>query len=415
MALTFWLFMLKTKLHNKLPEITMADIKVPTLGESITTATIAKWLKKEGDAIKADEPLVELETDKVTVEVNAPAAGMLESISAKEGAEVEVGAILGKIKEGAAGKAAPIDVATPIKPAAGAENKSAPTPTGGNTAMPSAQKIINEKGLDASNIQGSGKDGRILKEDVSGASASAAPAAKATKPSGGEERVKMTKLRQRIAQRLKESQNTAAILTTFNEVDMSGIMDLRKKYQDSFVEKHGTKLGFMSFFVKAVVAALKEIPAVNASIDGDEVVYHHYYNIGVAVGTKTGLVVPSLRDADQKSLADIEKEIAALGKKARDGKITVDDLSGGTFSITNGGTYGSMMSTPIINPPQTGILGMHAIKDRAVVVNGQIVIRPIMYIALSYDHRLIDGSDAVTFLVRVKEALEDPARLLLEA
>ncbi len=390
----------------------MADIKVPTLGESITTATIAKWLKKEGDAVKADEPLVELETDKVTVEVNAPASGALEKITAKEGAEVEVGAILGSIKEGAAGKAPETKNQKPEEKPSTINHQ----PSTSSKAMPSAAKIMAEKNIDASSVQGSGKDGRILKEDVQNQSSNQQSAiGNRQSTSGVVERMKMTKLRQKIAQRLKESQNTAAILTTFNEVDMTGIMELRKKYQDSFVEKHGTKLGFMSFFVKAAVAALKEIPAVNASIEGDEIVYHKYYNIGVAVGTKTGLVVPSLRDADQKGFADIEKEIAALGKKARDGKISVEDLSGGTFSITNGGTYGSLMSTPIINPPQTAILGMHAIKDRAVVVNGQVVARPMMYLALSYDHRLIDGGEAVTFLVRIKEAIEDPSRLLLEA
>lgn len=406
----------------------MADIKVPTLGESITTATVAKWLKKEGEAVKADEPIVELETDKVTVEVNAPAAGAIEKITAKEGSEVEVGALLGSIKEGAAGKIAATDPAKPMAnrasdaqpntgPGSAASEGKTATPTRSSvaTAMPSAQKIISEKGLDAANIQGSGKDGRILKEDAQNAASGSQQQGAPRKAQGGEERVKMTKLRQRIAQRLKESQNTAAILTTFNEVDMTAISELRKKYQDNFVEKHGTKIGFMSFFVKACVAALKEIPAVNASIEGDEIVYHKYYHVGVAVGTKTGLVVPNLRDADQKSFAEIEKEIAGLGKKAREGKISVEDLSGGTFSITNGGIYGSLMSTPIINPPQTAILGMHAIKDRPMAVNGQVVIRPMMYLALSYDHRLIDGSEAVTFLVRVKEALEDPARLLIEA
>lgn len=400
----------------------MADIKVPTLGESITTATIAKWLKKEGDAVKADEPLVELETDKVTVEVNAPAAGALEKISAKEGDEVEVGAILGSIKEGAAGKPAPTDPAKPMAQRA-SDAKGPETAPGGKAdegksatkAMPSAAKIMAEKGIDSSSVQGSGKDGRILKEDVQNAASGTAVNRPTAQQGPREERVKMTKLRQRIAQRLKESQNTAAILTTFNEVDMSAIMELRKKYQDSFVEKHGGKLGFMSFFVKAAVNALKEIPAVNAAIDNDEIVYHKYYNIGIAVGSKTGLVVPVLRDADQKSFAEIEKEVGNLGKKARDGKITVEDLSGGTFSITNGGIYGSLMSTPIINPPQTAILGMHAIKDRAVVVNGQVVARPMMYLALSYDHRLIDGGEAVTFLVRIKEAIEDPTRLLIEA
>jgi 2-oxoglutarate dehydrogenase E2 component (dihydrolipoamide succinyltransferase) len=388
----------------------MADIKVPTLGESISTATIAKITKKAGDQVAADEVIMELETDKVTVEVNAPAAGVIESIAVKQGDEVSVGAILGKIKEGAVAAA---------KPAAATAAAAAPAAkvVGGASApiaMPSAAKIAAEKGVNLASIQGSGKDGRILKEDVQNSSAAPA-AAKSAAPAQQEERVKMSKLRQRIAQRLKESQNTAAMLTTFNEVDMTGIMDLRKKYQDSFVEKHGTKLGFMSFFVKAAVAALKEIPAVNASIEGEDIIYKKYYHVGVAVGTKTGLVVPNVRNADQLSFAAIEKEIANLGKKARDGKLSVDELTGGTFSITNGGIYGSLMSTPIINPPQTAILGMHAIKDRPAVVNGQVVSRPMMYLALSYDHRLIDGGEAVTFLVRIKEAIENPERLLIEA
>lgn len=385
----------------------MADIKVPTLGESISTATIAKISKKAGDSVNADEVIMELETDKVTVEVTAPAAGVIESLAVKQGDEVGVGSILGKIKEGAVAASKP--AAAPVAAAVQAAKVVGAAPI----AMPAAAKIAAEKNIDLSIVQGSGKDGRVLKEDVQNTSAPAS--AKAASSAQPEERVKMTKLRQRIAQRLKESQNTAAMLTTFNEVDMTGIMELRKKYQDSFVEKHGTKLGFMSFFVKAAVAALKEIPAVNASIEGEDIIYKKYYHIGVAVGTKTGLVVPNVRNADQLGFADIEKEIANLGKKARDGKLTVDELTGGTFSITNGGIYGSLMSTPIINPPQTAILGMHAIKERPAVVNGQVVARPMMYLALSYDHRLIDGGEAVTFLVRIKEAIENPERLLIEA
>jgi 2-oxoglutarate dehydrogenase E2 component (dihydrolipoamide succinyltransferase) len=393
----------------------MADIKVPTLGESISTATIAKLLKNVGDAVKADEVVMELETDKVTVEVTAPAAGVIESLAVKQGDEVGVGTILGKVKEGAVAAAKPAAASAPAvqaAPIAQAAPKAvgAPAPI----AMPAAAKMAAEKNVNLAAVQGSGKDGRILKEDIqnAGSAPAAAPKAATQQP---EERVKMSKLRQRIAQRLKESQNTAAMLTTFNEVDMTAVMELRKKYQDSFVEKHGTKLGFMSFFVKAAVAALKEIPAVNASIEGEDIIYKKYYHIGVAVGTKTGLVVPNVRNADQLSMAAIEKEIANLGKKARDGKLSVDELTGGTFSITNGGIYGSLMSTPIINPPQTAILGMHAIKDRPAVVNGQVVARPMMYLALSYDHRLIDGGEAVTFLVRIKEAIEAPERLLIEA
>jgi 2-oxoglutarate dehydrogenase E2 component (dihydrolipoamide succinyltransferase) len=391
----------------------MADIKVPTLGESISSATIAKVLKNAGDAVKADEVIMELETDKVTVEVNAPAAGVIESLSVKQGDEVGVGAVLGKIKEGAVAASKPAAASAPAAVVTAAPVAAAVGASFAPIAMPSAAKLAAEKGVDLSVIQGSGKDGRVLKEDVQNAGA-AKPAAAAT-TAQPEERVKMSKLRQRIAQRLKESQNTAAMLTTFNEVDMTAVMELRKKYQDSFVEKHGTKLGFMSFFVKAAVAALKEIPAVNASIEGEDIIYKKYYHIGVAVGTKTGLVVPNVRNADQLSMAAIEKEIANLGKKARDGKLAVDELTGGTFSITNGGIYGSLMSTPIINPPQTAILGMHAIKDRPAVVNGQVVARPMMYLALSYDHRLIDGGEAVTFLVRIKEAIEAPERLLIEA
>lgn len=384
----------------------MTDIIVPTLGESITTATVAKWFKKEGDAVAMDEPIVELETDKVTVEVNATAAGALGAIAAAEGAEVEVGGILGSIKAGAAGS-------SPAKAEAPQQSTTSNQPST-NKVMPSASKVAADKGVDTSTIAGTGKDGRVTKGDVLGAD-SAAPAAAAPAAKGGnvEERVKMTKLRQTIAKRLKESQNTAAMLTTFNEVDMSEVMALRKKYQDKFVEKYGVKLGFMSLFTKAAVNALQEIPAVNASIEGDEIVYKKYYNIGVAVGTKQGLVVPVIKNCEDKNYADIEIAIAEAGKKARDGSLGMADMVGGSFTITNGGIFGSMLSTPIINPPQTGILGMHNIVERPVAVNGQVVIRPIMYIALSYDHRLIDGGEAVTFLVKIKEAIENPERLLL--
>ena len=391
----------------------MTDIIVPTLGESITTATVAKWFKKEGDAVAMDEPIVELETDKVTVEVLATAAGAIEKISAAEGDEVEVNGVIGSIKDGAAGAAkaeAPAPAAAPSTPAAAA-------PTGGNKVMPAAAKVAADKGVDTSTIAGSGKDGRVTKGDVLGAPAggTTAPAAAAAPTTGGqiEERVKMTKLRKTIAKRLKESQDTAAILTTFNEVDMSAVMDLRKKHQEKFVEKFGVKLGFMSLFTKAAVNALQEIPSVNASIEGDEVVYKKYYNIGVAVGTKQGLVVPVIKNCEDKNYAEIELAIAAAGKKARDGSLGMADMVGGSFTITNGGIFGSMLSTPIINPPQTGILGMHNIVQRPVAVNGEVVIRPIMYIALSYDHRLIDGGEAVTFLVKIKEAIENPERLLL--
>lgn len=389
-----------------------ADIIVPSLGESVTEAVIAKWYKKPGDAIKKDEPLVELETDKVTMEVNAPEAGALSEIAANEGATVEIGALLGRISVGAAGKesakaddkpqAKEVATPAPVKASAGAEHG------------PAATKLLAEnQHINAANIPATGKDGRVTKGDV--LSAITAGDGMATQPAQGprEERVKMTKLRQAIARRLKESQNTAAILTTFNDIDMSNVMNLRKEYKDHFEKRHGVRLGFMGFFVKAAVAALKEIPEVNAQIDGDTIVYKNYYHIGVAVGTEQGLVVPVIRDADQKSIADIEAEIGAMAEKARKGSLSMSDMAGGTFTVSNGGVYGSLMSTPIINPPQSAILGMHRTEERPVVVNGQIVIRPIMYAALSYDHRIIDGRESVTFLKRVKEAIEDPRRLLL--
>ena len=400
----------------------MTDIVVPTLGESVSEATVAKWLKKPGDAVKKDETLVELETDKVSVEVSAPEAGTLTDIVAAEGATVEIGAILGRLGAATA-SAAPAKAAAPAKSApapkaAAAPAQAAPAAT---VAPPSVQRIAAENGVDASRIAGTGKDGRVTKGDAlayldSRASVPAAPAQQATLRALGpqEERVKMTRLRQTIARRLKEAQNTAAMLTTFNEADMSGIMAVRNKYKDQFEKRHGVKLGFMSFFVKACVQALKEIPSVNAEIDGEDIIYKNFYDIGIAVGTEKGLVVPVLRGADEKSSAQIEKEIGELGAKARDGHLKIEDLQGATFTISNGGVYGSLMSTPILNAPQSGILGMHKIQDRPVVVNGQIVIRPMMYLALSYDHRLVDGKEAVTFLVRVKEGLEDPERLLLE-
>ena len=411
----------------------MAEIKVPTLGESVSEATVARWLKQAGDAVAVDEPLVELETDKVTLEVNAPVAGMLGDIIAAEGATVGVGALLGSITEGAAGKAAakPANGAAKAVPAAVAPVKAAPAPApaqGSADALaksgPAARKLAEETKIDPSNIAGTGKDGRITKGDVLAAAASpqpvaARPAAPAV-PSGPrpraerEERVRMTRLRQRIAERLKEAQNTAAMLTTFNEVDMTNILAVRSAYKEQFEKKHGVKLGFMSFFAKAAIAALKEIPAVNAEIDGTDIVYKNYYDIGIAVSTPTGLIVPVVRDADQKGFAAIEKEIGDLGARARDGKLAIEDLQGGTFTITNGGVFGSLMSTPILNPPQSGILGMHKTMDRPIAVNGKVEIRPMMYVALSYDHRLVDGREAVTFLVRVKEAIEDPQRLLLD-
>ena len=392
----------------------MADIVVPALGESITEATVATIFKKKGEGVKMDEPIAELETDKVTVEVNATAEGVIENLNIAEGDTVEVGAIIAVVTEGAVASSSG-DQAEENP----SENKTANTPapqaSGGNgssdVASPAAGKILTEKGIATADVQGSGKDGRVTKGDALNANkASSQPL---VVDENRVERVKMTKLRRTIAQRLKESQNTAAILTTYNEVDMSATMALRKKYQENFVDKHGVKLGFMSFFTKACCAALKQIPAVNASIDGQEIVYHNYVNMGIAVGTKSGLVVPTVNNADKMTLSEIEKNIIELAGKARDGKLAMKDLQGGTFTITNGGVYGSLLSSPIINPPQTGILGLHKIEKRPVVVKDQIVIRPMMYIALSYDHRLIDGGEAVTFLVKVKEAIEDPTRLLL--
>lgn len=432
------------------------DIRVPTLGESVTEATIGKWFKKVGDSVAADETLVELETDKVTVEVPAPAAGVLAEIAAKDGETVGVGAILGAIEAASGAKAAKTaPAAAPTKPEAVAQ-ASAPTAAAtvkeaealtakiaGDVGQieprtmppaPAAAKLLAESNIAVDQVQGSGKRGQVLKGDVLDAIAKgatgapsqpaetpkvpAAPTA-ARAPSGPgdearEERVRMTKLRQTIARRLKEAQSAAAMLTTFNEVDMKAVMDLRAKYKDVFEKKHGVKLGFMGFFTKAVTRALKEIPAVNAEIDGTDIIYKNYAHIGVAVGTDKGLVVPVVRNADAMSIAEIEKEIGRLGLAARDGKLSVADMQGGTFTISNGGVYGSLMSTPILNAPQSGILGMHKIQDRPVVVAGQIVIRPMMYLALSYDHRIVDGKEAVTFLVRVKESLEDPERLVLD-
>lgn len=388
------------------------EIVVPSLGESVSEATIAKWFKKVGDAVAQDEPLVELETDKVTMEVNAPAAGMLKEIKVAEGKTVEVGTLLGLIEVGAAGaKAAPKAAEAP-KAAAPAPAAAAPA-AGAPQSGPAARKLLEETGIPASSIAGTGKDGRVTKGDV--LSAASAPAAAPAAAASGrkEERVKMSKLRQVIAKRLKDSQNTAAILTTFNEIDMTNVISLRADYKDAFEKKYGLRLGFMGFFVKAACAALKEIPAVNATIDGDEVVYKNYCDVGVAVGTDQGLVVPVVRNADQMSIMEIEAEIARLAKKAREGTLAMSDLSGGTFTVSNGGVYGSLMSTPIINPPQSGILGMHKTEDRPVALKGQVVIRPMMYVALSYDHRIIDGKESVTFLVRIKEAIEDPRRLLL--
>ncbi|MEP9397548.1 2-oxoglutarate dehydrogenase complex dihydrolipoyllysine-residue succinyltransferase [Mesorhizobium sp. KR2-14] len=411
------------------------EIRVPTLGESVSEATIGKWFKKVGDAIAADEPLVELETDKVTIEVPAPAAGRLAEIAVQEGDTVGVSALLGTISEGAAAEAKPaaaaaaatvgeaVEMTARLAGASAIEERKMPP-------APAAAKLIAESHLAVDQIAGSGKRGQVLKGDVLGAIAkgiAAAPVAPAAAPAPAvarapapaadevrEERVRMTKLRQTIARRLKDAQSTAAMLTTFNEVDMKAVMDLRAKYKDVFEKKHGVKLGFMGFFTKAVTHALKEIPAVNAEIDGTDIIYKNYAHIGVAVGTEKGLVVPVVRDADQMSIAQIEKEIGRLGIAARDGKLSVADMQGGTFTISNGGVYGSLMSTPILNAPQSGILGMHKIQERPMVVGGQIVIRPMMYLALSYDHRIVDGKEAVTFLVRVKESLEDPERLVLD-
>jgi 2-oxoglutarate dehydrogenase E2 component (dihydrolipoamide succinyltransferase) len=402
------------------------EIKVPTLGESITSATVARWLKKVGESVAADEPVVELETDKVTVEVNAPSAGTLGAMSVEEGAEVEVGALLATLEDGPAqAKSAPPPVA-PVPPKAGV-NTPPPAPgpvsrpASAHAPLPAAAKIMAEQKIAAEQIgEGAGKDGRITKGDVLAFVSRPAPAAPISAPKvvrapePGEERVKMTRLRRTIAVRLKEAQNTAAMLTTFNEVDMGAAMALRSEYKDAFEKKHaGVRLGFMSFFVRACVAALKEFPAVNAEIDGDEIVYKNYVHMGIAVGGANGLVVPVLRDADKMGFAEIEKSIAELGRRARDGALKLDELAGGTFSITNGGVYGSLMSTPILNPPQSGILGMHKIQERPMAIGGKIEIRPMMYLALSYDHRIVDGREAVQFLVRVKECVEDPRRLLL--
>jgi len=412
------------------------QIIVPPMGESVAEATVAKWLKQVGDSVKLDEPLVELETDKVTLEVNAAAAGVISAIKAPTGSNVAVGAILGEINAISSGAGTSL----PSAPAKAPPPSAAPANTSAAPAMvmPAAQKLAQERGVNPYAIAGSGLGGRVLKEDVLAAAAkpttpalaavpAAAPAAVAaavakapSAPSGPrargdrEERVRMTRLRQRIAERLKEAQNTAAMLTTFNEIDMTNVIALRNLHKDNFEKKHGVKLGFMSFFVKACTHALKEVPEVNAEIDGGDVVYKNYVHMGVAVGTPSGLVVPVVRDADQMGFAAIEKKIAELGLRARDGKLSMAEMQGGSFTISNGGVYGSLMSSPILNPPQSGILGMHKIQDRPVVVGGQIVIRPMMYLALSYDHRIVDGKGAVTFLVRVKEALEDPRRLLMD-
>ncbi len=381
------------------------EIKVPSLGESVTEATIAKWHKKAGDAVTADELLLELETEKVTLEVNAASSGVLESITRKEGDTVAVGEVVGSIKAGAAPAKVPVVASAPAAVSAPAAKSISPS----EMLPPSAARIVAENSLDPNGIVGTGKDGRITKIDALNSVSNPF----ATISGLREERVKMSRLRKTIAQRLKDSQNTAAILTTFNEIDMSHVMAVRQKYREGFEKKYGVKLGFMSFFVKAAIAALKEIPSVNGEIDGDDIVYKNHYDIGVAVGTEQGLVVPIVRDADQKNFAEIEKTIGEYGKKAREGKLSMADLTGGTFTISNGGVYGSLLSTPIINPPQSAILGMHKTQERPVVVDGKIEIRPMMYVALSYDHRIIDGKEAVTFLVRIKEFVEDPERLLL--
>ena len=421
----------------------MTDIRVPTLGESVTEATVGKWFKQAGDAVAVDEPLVELETDKVTLEVPAPAAGVLSEITAKDGATVAVGALLGQITDGAAAAAKP--AAPAVKPAEAPKPAAAvaPPPAAKAAEMPiaaglpaassmpmppSVRKLADESGVDAAKVAGSGLHGQVTKGDMLAAIERAAaqptpvptPAPvqmRAPSPpddASREERVHMTRLRQTIARRLKDAQNTAAMLTTFNEVDMGAVMGLRNQYKDLFEKKHGVKLGFMGFFVRASIQALKEIPAVNAEIDGTDIVYKNYYHIGVAVGTERGLVVPVVRDAERMSLAEIEKTISEFGKRARDGQLKIEDMQGGTFTISNGGVYGSLMSTPILNAPQSGILGMHKIQERPMVVGGKIEARPMMYLALSYDHRIVDGREAVTFLVRVKECLEDPARMVLD-
>jgi 2-oxoglutarate dehydrogenase E2 component (dihydrolipoamide succinyltransferase) len=412
------------------------DIKVPAMGESVTEATVSRWFKKEGDSVKRDEPLLELETDKVTVEVPAPADGAIESISVKAGDTVQVGALLGAIAEGKAGNAS-VPAAKAEAPKAEAPKSAAPaaaapksevpksdTQKSEGLAMPSARRLAEESGIPTSSVAGTGKDGRVTKGDMLGALESrgtkpASPPATSV-PSGPrhnaarEEVVPMTRLRKTVALRLKESQNTAAQLTTFNEVDMTAVMAARAHYKDAFEKKHGVKLGFMGFFAKAVVAALKELPNVNAEIEGDNIIYKNYYDIGIAVSTDKGLVVPVVRDVDQVSLADVEKAIVDFGTRARDGKLKIEELQGGTFTITNGGVFGSLMSTPILNAPQSGILGMHKIQPRPMAIGDKVEIRPMMYLALSYDHRIVDGREAVTFLVKVKDNLEDPQRMLLD-
>ena len=405
------------------------EIKVPAMGESVTEATVARWFKKEGEAVKRDEPLLELETDKVTVEVPSPADGALESISVKAGDTVQVGALLGAIAEGKGGAKAAAPAAKPAAPVAAAapapaKAAAAPAPAAKSDApaMPSAQRIAAESGLPTDSVAGTGRDGRVTKGDMLGALEARAskPASAPAQPSGPrhnaarEETVPMTRLRKTVALRLKESQNTAAQLTTFNEVDMTAVMAARATYKDAFEKKHGVKLGFMGFFAKAVVAALKELPNVNAEIEGDNIIYKNYFDIGIAVSTERGLVVPVVRDVDQLSLAGVEKAIVDFGTRARDNKLKIDELQGGTFSITNGGVFGSLMSTPILNAPQSGILGMHKIQPRPMAIDGKIEIRPMMYLALSYDHRIVDGREAVTFLVKVKDNLEDPQRMLLD-
>jgi 2-oxoglutarate dehydrogenase E2 component (dihydrolipoamide succinyltransferase) len=413
----------------------MTDIRVPTLGESVTEATIGKWFKQPGDTVTVDEPLVELETEKVTIEVPAPAAGVLSEIVAKDGETVAVGALLGQINQGAGARTMAAKSPEPTKAAAPAKAALAPSSPPPRTAAveallaPSVRRISAESGIAPAVVPGTGKDGRVTKGDMLAAieRAAAAPTAiaqpaaavqvRAPSPpddAAREERIRMTKLRQTIARRLKDAQNTAAMLTTFNEVDMGAVMALRNHYKDLFEKKHGVKLGFMGLFVRACVQALKEIPAVNAEIDGTDIIYKDYYHVGIAVGTEKGLVVPVVRDCAAKSLGEIEKDIAGYGRRARDGQLKIEEMQGGTFTITNGGVYGSLMSTPILNAPQSGILGMHKIQDRPVAVGGKIEVRPMMYLALSYDHRIVDGREAVTFLVRVKECLEDPARLVLD-
>ncbi len=399
-----------------------ADIKVPALGESVAEATIARWYKQVGEAVQVDEILCELETDKVAVEIPCPASGKIDELLFKAGDTVTPGAIIGRVAVGAAGTAAAKPATPAAAPAAAAPAPTvASTPVAGAPVMPSAAKIAADAGVDSGKVSGTGKDGRVTKGDVLAVieNHSAAPVAAAA-PSAPrelgarEERVRMTRLRQTIARRLKDAQNTAAMLTTFNEIDMTAAMAVRQHYKDLFEKKHGVKLGFMSMFAKACVMALKEIPAVNGEIDGADIIYKDHYDIGIAVGTEQGLVVPVVRDADHKGFADIEKEIAQLGKRAREGKLKIEELQGGTFTITNGGIYGSLMSTPILNPPQSGIIGLHKIQDRPIAMGGQVVIRPMMYVALSYDHRMVDGREAVTFLVRVKECMEDPQRILFD-